>query len=421
MTMDPRRAALSGRSHRPVHQDIYFIQAIEGGLIKIGLAADPKKRLAAMQAGCPIQLRVLGLIHGADLFAERRLHRLFTADRRHGEWFEPSSQLLTYIAEHADSEAARRAGPRAGAGPGRAGRRHPASRAGGLVNTHPAADLFPLMGEEELRQLAGDIEANGQREAIVMHERLILDGRNRWAACEGIGITPITRQFDPARDGISPTAYVLSANLHRRHLTAGQRAAIVQKLLPEFEAEARQRMAAAGRLGAPGRPAEKGSPKVDTLSRPPGRAGRAAALAAAVAGVSPSMVYTAKRLAREDPDLFKRVEGGEISVATAERQSKRRQSRAPRGGDTSKPSHGKPSRPPMSDADFDAQLAEAERQTRAAFAYEALEHLGRCRFTPADVAAAVPPTQRHRVNEYLKPSLDWLTEFHRIWAADDPA
>lgn len=91
------------RPHRKAsaRHTVYFVQAVNGGLIKIGIAQDPQQRLAAMQAGCPIQLRIIALIGDSNWFDEQRLHRLFEADRRHGEWFEPSARLLDYIFEHA--------------------------------------------------------------------------------------------------------------------------------------------------------------------------------------------------------------------------------------------------------------------------------------------------------------------------------
>lgn len=38
-----------------------------------------------------------------------------------------------------------------------------------------------MLGEDDLKALAADIKANGQREAIILFEDRILDGRNRWA------------------------------------------------------------------------------------------------------------------------------------------------------------------------------------------------------------------------------------------------
>ena len=66
---------------------------------------------------------------------------------------------------------------------------------------HPAANIFPLMEGADFEALVADIAEHGQREAIVLHDRLILDGRNRYRACERIGLRPVTREWegdDPA-------------------------------------------------------------------------------------------------------------------------------------------------------------------------------------------------------------------------------
>lgn len=76
----------------------YFIQAEEGGLIKIGTAISPLFRLRTMQTGCPLKLRLIGLTDGDRLF-ERGLHKKFEGTRVHGEWFEPSEELLALVAE----------------------------------------------------------------------------------------------------------------------------------------------------------------------------------------------------------------------------------------------------------------------------------------------------------------------------------
>ena len=91
---------------------------------------------------------------------------------------------------------------------------------------HPAADLFPMMSDEELDALGEDMLEHGQREDIVLYKGKILDGRNRYVACQLNGIEPRCREELPA----DPYAFVASANLHRRHLDASQRAMIAAKL-----------------------------------------------------------------------------------------------------------------------------------------------------------------------------------------------
>jgi ParB-like chromosome segregation protein Spo0J len=110
-----------------------------------------------------------------------------------------------------------------------------------MLEFHPAANLFPLMEGDDFAALVADIAEHGQREPIVLHDGLILDGRNRYRACERLGLAPQYCQWD----GIgSPTAYVISLNLHRRHLTSSQRAVIALDVLPMLEAEARERQIA---------------------------------------------------------------------------------------------------------------------------------------------------------------------------------
>jgi hypothetical protein len=93
---------------------------------------------------------------------------------------------------------------------------------------HPAAELFPLMTKDELRTLGADIKKNGLVSPIVRtKEGVILDGRNRLAACEIAGVTP---RFEEYIDK-DPVAFIVSANIHRRHLTATQKRELIGKLL----------------------------------------------------------------------------------------------------------------------------------------------------------------------------------------------
>ena len=65
---------------------------------------------------------------------------------------------------------------------------------------HPIANIFPMMGEEELDQLADDIMQNGLRQPIVLYQGQILDGRNRYQACELAAVEPDCTEYEGDED-----------------------------------------------------------------------------------------------------------------------------------------------------------------------------------------------------------------------------
>jgi ParB-like chromosome segregation protein Spo0J len=79
----------------------------------------------------------------------------------------------------------------------------------------------------EFDQFVKDIEENDQRDPIVVHpdDGRILDGRNRERACLKLGIKPVIAIWDREPGG-DELKFVLSRNLHRRHLDTSQRALI---------------------------------------------------------------------------------------------------------------------------------------------------------------------------------------------------
>ena len=86
---------------------------------------------------------------------------------------------------------------------------------------HPAADLFPMMGNQELAALAADIRSSGLRESIKLAEDgSVLDGRNRLAACKLAKVEPV---FETVLVD-DPVAFVVSANVMRRNLSKQQTA-----------------------------------------------------------------------------------------------------------------------------------------------------------------------------------------------------
>jgi hypothetical protein len=108
------------------------------------------------------------------------------------------------------------------------------------IDVHPAADMFPMMSEAELDELAADIAQHGLRVPIWFSAYgELLDGRNRLAAIDRI---PDQKRRDECRNwadynarGLSyvgdPYKFVVSANVHRRHLTAEQKRDVIAALL----------------------------------------------------------------------------------------------------------------------------------------------------------------------------------------------
>src|SRR5262249_57318420 len=116
---------------------------------------------------------------------------------------------------------------------------------------HPLADAFPLLEGKEFEELVDDIKAHGQRESIILHEGMILDGRNRYRACRELGREPWTVTFESiAAPNDTPEDYVISVNAHRRHLTPEQKQAVLIKLRVA-NPEKSDRQHAAATAGAP--------------------------------------------------------------------------------------------------------------------------------------------------------------------------
>lgn len=120
---------------------------------------------------------------------------------------------------------------------------------------HPAAEIFPLMEKAELDQLAADIKEHGLKNFIVLLDGKIIDGRNRYLACKRAGVAPF---FEDYRATSSPEDWVVSQNLHRRHLSESQRAIIGAALVPKFKVEAKERQRQGGREKVPANLPEAG-------------------------------------------------------------------------------------------------------------------------------------------------------------------
>jgi hypothetical protein len=169
---------------------------------------------------------------------------------------------------------------------------------------HPIASIFPLLPDQEIGAMSEDIQKNGLLNPILTYEGKILDGRNRFRACNLVGVAPTFSAYD----GEDPVGHVLSLNLHRRQLTASQRAAVATESLPHFEAEAEKRR----------REKISDSRTSETVELvPPSQEVKSRDQAGALVGVNGRYVSEAKRIKEESPETFEKVKAGEISIKGA--------------------------------------------------------------------------------------------------------
>lgn len=164
---------------------------------------------------------------------------------------------------------------------------------------HPLCTLFPRVTGAEFDALVSDIKANGLRSPIVLHDGMVLDGGNRYRACVEAGVEPRFVEFE----GGSVVAFVLSANLHRRHLSAGQQAAIVASAQDWAQAQ------------TAGSNQHKAKPQAGPATLPDQLA--TVAQRAAESGASERTQRMADKVAKASPDLAKQVAHGEISLPKA--------------------------------------------------------------------------------------------------------
>jgi hypothetical protein len=166
----------------------------------------------------------------------------------------------------------------------------------GEYEVHPAAEIFPLLDGAAFDALCADIKANGLHTPIVRiwvdaglgnhtQKPVILDGRNRLRACMKTGVKPHWCNFEGKGD---PVAYVLSQNLHRRHLNESQRAMVAARIANLEK----------------GRPTQIGK-SAGFTTQPQ---------AAELLNVCERSVRKAKRVLREAPERAAEIERGETSV-----------------------------------------------------------------------------------------------------------
>jgi hypothetical protein len=164
---------------------------------------------------------------------------------------------------------------------------------------HEYANLFPMMTEPDLMRLAEDIKEKGMLDPVITLDGKILDGRNRFKACGINGITPRFEEYS----GDDPLGYVVSHNLHRRHLSESQRAMVAAE------------WAGLKQGGDRGNQHTGGKSPIGGLANQSATATRNEA--AKLLNVGTSSIDRAKKVKKEAPELAEKVKSGDMSVNAA--------------------------------------------------------------------------------------------------------
>jgi ParB-like chromosome segregation protein Spo0J len=151
-----------------------------------------------------------------------------------------------------------------------------------------------MLPELELYKLAEDIKAKGQLLPITSYEGQILDGRNRYKACEIAGVDPRIEEYA----GDDPLGLVASLNDHRRHDTENERAMVGARManLKHGGTGANQHKRAESSM-------ETSAPVI-TIER-----------AAELSGSTPASIKRARPIVQSGiPELQDMVDSGEVSI-----------------------------------------------------------------------------------------------------------
>lgn len=247
---------------------------------------------------------------------------------------------------------------------------------------HPVASMFPMSDDETLQALAEDIKKNGLREPVVLaeyvadkrpvcekygleideltghilgkvpeeakaelasgRELVLIDGRNRMKACEIAGVDPVPMgqrysplELEPQDPGFEEYigSWIISKNLHRRHLSTGQRAAVAARYIEHFAEQAKRRQGTRTDLIQNGSNISADLHESDNIpANLPECEGKdrdkeSRAEAGKMFNVSARSVSSAKKVMDESPEEFKKIETGESNPTRALKTLKEKEPR----------------------------------------------------------------------------------------------
>jgi hypothetical protein len=207
---------------------------------------------------------------------------------------------------------------------------------GSPLEPHPLSSLFPAMEDGEFAELVEDLKRNGLLTSIVVYEDKILEGGNRDRGCIEAEVTPHYVEYI----GSDPLGFIVSANLHRRHLTTGQRAMIASKLATmkwggdRTSGEQRSNSTFASSTGEEARNAPTQAPTEITLEK-----------AADRMQVFRTSAVLAKKISEAAPEVAAQVEAGKLSLNEAAKKAEVKGQAKTRASKTAKKAAPAPTNP----------------------------------------------------------------------------
>lgn len=192
--------------------------------------------------------------------------------------------------------------------------------------------LIPPLSEDELRQLEANlVEHGGARDPLVIWPReahaVLLDGHNRYEICTRLGLQYQTKELAFA-DGVDAKVWMIENQLGRRNLTDDQRAAEALHLQEFLNQQSRrdraQKGRAAGGKATQNQLQDRLAADVSAKRSKQKKKRETRKLVSKKAKISEHKIRQAKAVKDASNELFTKVQNGEMTLAEAVREIKRK-------------------------------------------------------------------------------------------------
>lgn len=185
------------------------------------------------------------------------------------------------------------------------------------LSLHPDAGIIPEMPADQYERFLADVKDRGILKPIELEPgtKTVLEGRTRLRAAVDAKL-PSVPVVDADLRGKTPLEYMISAEVHRRHLTHDQLAALAVELEPGIAKAAKERQREGGKTAGRGRPKKVVPDPAQPKIKP---APKSRQVVAAITGAKPGAVSDAKKLKKVDPERFEQVKAGTVTLAAAKK------------------------------------------------------------------------------------------------------